>query len=154
MEGCLGFVEQAPSSAAAHQNESPPPNLPPQEELEDLSDRAVLPLYGHTAPVCGVDFFSDGALLLSASADATVRVWSPELRRGLAAYHGHAFPVWAVAACPHGGYFASGGADRTARIWTTEVNARPLRVLAGELRGGGVRAGRQGANPGIRRGAG
>jgi hypothetical protein len=108
--------------------------LPSQEELEDISDRSMLQLFGHTAPVHALDFTPDAQLLLSASSDATVRAWSPELRRGLAVYRGHAFPVWAVAACGHGGYFASGGADRTARIWSIEINARPLRLLAGARR--------------------
>lgn len=90
-------------------------------------------LPGHTAAVHDLAFTTDGQLLLTASADATVRAWSPELRRCLAAYRGHAFPVWSVRPCAHGGYFASGGADRTARIWATEVGSRPLRILAGGL---------------------
>jgi hypothetical protein len=113
----------------------------------------MLQLFGHAAPVHALDFTPDAQLLLSASSDATVRAWSPELRRGLAVYRGHAFPVWAVAACGHGGYFVSGGADRTARIWSTEINARPLRILSGEA-AARARHGRSRSRPQAGRGPG
>lgn len=43
-------------------------------------------LRGHTGAVYGVDFTPDQQLLLSASADGTVRLWSTELAANLAAY--------------------------------------------------------------------
>lgn len=88
-------------------------------------------LHGHAGPVSALAFAPDAPLLLSAAADGAARAWSLEMQRCLAVYRGHALPVWALAACPMGGYFLTGGADRAARLWATEVNARPLRVLAG-----------------------
>ena len=122
----------------------------PDEVAERLDDAAraaaVTHLCGHTAAVHGLDFSSDRRLLLSASADGTLRAWAPLLggggagngtfsgvrrRPALAAYRGHVHPVWAVA-CPQlpvgGHYFASGGADRAARVWCSERSS-PLRLL-------------------------
>ncbi|WIA36958.1 hypothetical protein OEZ86_008196 [Tetradesmus obliquus] len=100
------------------------------EELEDLSNQQTMCLVGHSGTVNALSFSVDQQLLFSASSDSTVRLWSTELRKGLAAYRGHVYPVWDVAACPHGSYLVSGGSDRTARLWSTE-HARPLRIYAG-----------------------
>eukprot|EP00775_Hariotina_reticulata_P003881 gene3881-4136_t len=108
-----------------------------QEELEDLSQQQVTNLIGHSGPVNALSFSADQQLLFSASTDSTVRLWSTELRRGLAAYRGHVYPVWDVAACPHGTYFVSGGSDRTARLWSTE-HIRPLRIFAAGAEDGTV----------------
>eukprot|EP00887_Chlorella_sp_A99_P008015 scaffold12.g8015.t1 len=88
-------------------------------------------LTGHSGPVYAADFSPDDALLLTASADGTVRLWSRELAAGLVAYRGHMLPVWDVASCPtYGYYFASAGADKTARLWSTE-RSQALRVFVG-----------------------
>jgi transcription initiation factor TFIID subunit 5 len=88
-------------------------------------------LRGHVGPVYGVDYAADDKMLLSCSADGTVRLWSTELSAGLVAFRGHVLPVWDVAFAPdHGFYFASGGADRTARVWSTE-RTQSIRVFAG-----------------------
>ncbi|KAF6259711.1 WD40-repeat-containing domain protein [Scenedesmus sp. NREL 46B-D3] len=116
------------------------------EELEDWSNQQTMCLVGHSGTVNALSFSADQQLLFSASTDSTVRLWSTELRKGLAAYRrvcassttlagatcsrGHVYPVWDVAACPHGSYLVSGGSDRTARLWSTE-HARPLRIYAG-----------------------
>lgn len=41
---------------------------------------------GHSRPVYAVSFSQDGQLLLSASGDGTVRLWSTELSANLVAY--------------------------------------------------------------------
>jgi transcription initiation factor TFIID subunit 5 len=43
-------------------------------------------LRGHSRPVYAVDFSPDGQLLMSASGDGTVRLWSTELSANLVAY--------------------------------------------------------------------
>eukprot|EP00879_Flechtneria_rotunda_P032057 GHRR01035207.1.p1 GENE.GHRR01035207.1~~GHRR01035207.1.p1 ORF type:complete len:254 (+),score=117.21 GHRR01035207.1:136-897(+) len=57
-----------------------------QDELEDMSSQAVTRLAGHAGSITGLDFSVDQHLLFSSSTDGTVRLWSTELRRGLAAF--------------------------------------------------------------------
>eukprot|EP00878_Enallax_costatus_P005372 GHUV01005641.1.p1 GENE.GHUV01005641.1~~GHUV01005641.1.p1 ORF type:complete len:497 (+),score=116.83 GHUV01005641.1:382-1872(+) len=56
-----------------------------QEELEDLSQRQTFNLVGHSSTVNAICYSADQQLLFSASSDATVRLWSTELRKGIAA---------------------------------------------------------------------
>ncbi|KAL6765640.1 WD40-repeat-containing domain protein [Haematococcus lacustris] len=102
---------------------------------EDAEDDEAAPsgisyLYGHTGPVHSLDFTHDARMLLSASTDGSVRLWSSELGTGLTVFRGHMLPVWDVAASPWGYHWASASADRTARVWATD-NLRTLRVMAG-----------------------
>ncbi|KAK6503512.1 Transcription initiation factor TFIID subunit 5 [Arthrobotrys musiformis] len=87
---------------------------------------------GHAGPVYGISFSRDAKLLLSASADKTIRLWSLQTHTPLVVYKGHADPVWDVSFGPFDHYFASSSWDRTARIWATEHIA-PLRLLVGHL---------------------
>eukprot|EP00741_Cyanophora_paradoxa_P005686 tig00000903_g5513.t1 len=93
---------------------------------------APVRLVGHAGPVYSASFSPDNRFLLSASEDATVRLWSLELGANLVAYRGHNYPVWSVDFSPVGYYFATGGYDRTGRIWSSDY-PYPLRILAGHL---------------------
>ena len=57
----------------------------PQDSTEPSSSgsSSIHVLYGHTAPVYGVDMSTDGRLLLSSSADGTVRLWSSSMHANL-----------------------------------------------------------------------
>ncbi len=77
-----------------------------------------------------LSFSHDSRLLLSGSADGTVRAWSPDLGAGLTVYRGHVLPVWDVAMGPWGFHFVTGSADKTARVWSTDT-LRMLRILTG-----------------------
>lgn len=57
-----------------------------QEELEDMSQRQTTSLVGHSGTVNAISYSADQQLLFSASSDSTVRLWSTELRKGIAAY--------------------------------------------------------------------
>lgn len=75
------------------------------------------PLQGHTLVVMSVAFAPDGTLLVSGSADRTVRVW--DARSGLVAaepFEGHTEWVWSVAFSPDGTRIASGSFDQTIRV--------------------------------------
>ncbi|KAF3345105.1 hypothetical protein VD0002_g3795 [Verticillium dahliae] len=69
-------------------------------------------------------------LLLSASADGHVRLWSLDLWQCLCIYKGHDGPVMRVSWSPHGHYFVSGGWDKTARLWMQD-HASAMRLLVG-----------------------
>lgn len=107
------------------------------EEDDEVGLGTVAPgksieLLGHSGPVTSLTSTSDESVLLSASCDASVRLWSMELKRCLVTFKGHTGPVWDVAACPRCPYFATAGWDGTARIWSTE-HIKPLRLLVGHV---------------------
>lgn len=101
-------------------------------------------LIGHSAPVYSVSFSPSidnpeanrsspstaPVLLLSSSADSTIRLWSLESFTCLVVYKGHEGPVWNVKWGPYGHYFASSGWDKTVRLWTQD-HISFLRFLVG-----------------------
>lgn len=95
-------------------------------------------LVGHSGPVYSVTFDSVGGsasppkYLLSASADATTRLWSLDTMTNVVSYRGHQNPVWDVKWSPMGIYFATASRDRTARLWSTDRTSA-LRIYAGHL---------------------
>ncbi|KJE90929.1 TBP-associated factor 5 [Capsaspora owczarzaki ATCC 30864] len=106
------------------------------DDLVDRSPAAMLAasetrsLMGHSGAVYSTDFSTDNRLLLSASQDSTVRLWSLETMSNLVVYRGHLSPVWSVSFASVGHYFASASHDRTARLWSCE-EIYPLRIFAG-----------------------
>ncbi|KAF8202854.1 TFIID and SAGA subunit [Pholiota molesta] len=95
-------------------------------------------LIGHSGPVYSVAFdplngsAAPPKYLLSASADATTRLWSLDTLTNVVAFRGHENPIWDVKWSPMGIYFATASRDRTARLWSTERTSC-LRVYAGHL---------------------
>lgn len=109
-------------------------------------------LIGHAGPVYDVSFsdsasgsptrlFGDEAqsgakldtkpkLLLSSSADSSIRLWSLESWSCLCVYKSHDGPVYRTLWSPHGHYFLSGGYDKVARVWMQD-HASPQRMLVG-----------------------
>lgn len=92
-------------------------------------------LIGHSGPVMGMSF-SDAVtwpeyrdtnplnrsprLLLSASADGTVRLWNLETWCCMTVYKGHSGPVWKVLWGPYGHYFATACRDGVVRVYTQD----------------------------------
>ncbi|CAO1627986.1 unnamed protein product [Jaminaea pallidilutea] len=114
----------------------------PEDEDEDDKKHNTVhstrKLIGHSAPVYSVSFDTIGGsassprTLLSASGDATVRLWSMDTLSALVSYRGHQGPVWDVDYSPASIYFATAGMDKTARLWSTE-RINPLRMYVGHL---------------------
>ncbi|XP_023011595.1 TATA-box binding protein associated factor 5 [Leptinotarsa decemlineata] len=100
--------------------------------MDERSGETSRTLCGHTGAVYSVSFSPDRTLLLSASEDTTIRLWSLQIWTCLVIYKGHMFPVWDVKFSPLGYYFASSSNDRTARLWATD-HYQPLRVFAGHF---------------------
>jgi len=93
--------------------------------------REVIELKCSSKPIYAVSWSPDNnRYLLSASADAQVRLWDVAEKRALVTYRGHSGPVWDVSFSPVGHYFVSASADRTARLWATDY-VQPLRVFCG-----------------------
>ncbi|KAJ7786239.1 TFIID and SAGA subunit [Mycena metata] len=107
-------------------------------KIKEKGGSTTRKLIGHSGPVYSVAFdpVSGSAAppkyLLSASADATTRLWSMDTLTNLVAFRGHENPIWDVKWSPLGIYFATGSRDRTARLWSTD-RISCLRVYAGHL---------------------
>ena len=88
-------------------------------ELKKIQD------YPHDSRVWFVDFHPDGHLLLTASTDPDVRLWSrdgEELRR----FVGHDAQVWSCRFSPDGNRVVTASADRTARVWDLQGNCQAV----------------------------
>jgi hypothetical protein len=98
------------------------------------SERAVLEGHpGGVWGVCAVPGPGGGALLASAGADGTVRLWDPATGGPRAVLEGHPGWVWGVCAVPGpggGALLASAGVDGTVRLWDPATGS-PRAVLQG-----------------------
>ena len=95
-------------------------------------------LTGHTDSVYGVAFSADGALLATASADRTVRLWNVATGQPHGApLKGHTDAVRGVAFSADGTLLATASADRTVRLWnvaTGHPHGAPLEGHTDEAR--------------------
>ncbi|KAG6912022.1 hypothetical protein DXG01_000270 [Tephrocybe rancida] len=107
-------------------------------KIKEKKGSTTRKLIGHSGPVYSVAFDPAGGsatppkYLLSASADATARLWSLDTMTNIVAFRGHENPVWDVKWSPMGVYFATASRDRTARLWSTD-RISCLRIYAGHL---------------------
>ncbi|WP_261558378.1 pentapeptide repeat-containing protein, partial [Frankia tisae] len=93
----------------------------------DHADAVTAPA---TAAQNSVAFSPDGAVLATAAADGTARLWEVATGRPLRTLTGHDGSVWSVAFSPDGTLLATAADDRTARLWDA-ATGRPLRTLTG-----------------------
>jgi pre-mRNA-processing factor 17 len=104
-----------------------PPRLVPDRDHECFIPKRKLHTFsGHTDGVAAIDVFPRyGHLLLSASMDMTVRLWSTtDQRRLLRTFFGHSRAVKGAKFSPHDGRrFVSHAYDRLINMWDTETGA-------------------------------
>ena len=78
----------------------------------------VATLHGHVAAVYQVCWSADSRLLVSASKDGTVKVWSlRNLKKARFTLPGHRDEIYCVDWSPNGQRVASGSKDRTLKLW-------------------------------------
>ncbi|OUL26791.1 hypothetical protein BV378_12270 [Nostoc sp. RF31YmG] len=87
-------------------------------------------LHGHSNRIFSVAFSPNGQLLASASADRTIKIWSPHTGQCLKTLHGHGSWVWAIAFSPDNHLLASASYDHTVKIWDVS-SGECLRTLQG-----------------------
>ena len=83
----------------------------------------------------------DGAVLVSGSYDATIRLWDIGTGEQLGTLEGHTYAITSVAVSPDGSAIASGSYDGTVLLWEFPMIADTGEVLAeliGDLNGDGV----------------
>jgi WD40 repeat protein len=85
--------------------------------------------FTHNGAVYGTAVSKDGNLIVSCSADQTVRVWDNVAGQQKFSLAGHRGPVHAVALSPDESFVVSSGADGTLRLWDI-VGGRQLKQLA------------------------
>jgi WD40 repeat protein len=82
----------------------------------------------HSGPVYGVAISRDGELVVSCSADQSLRVWDASSGRLRSQLRGHNGAVHAVAMSPDETFAVSSGADGTLRLWDI-IGGRQLKQL-------------------------
>lgn len=78
--------------------------------------RFIATLRGHVQAVYQISFSSDSRLLVSGSADSTVKVWDLRKKKLFNDLPGHSDEVFAVDWSPDGQMVASGGKDRVLKL--------------------------------------
>jgi len=85
-------------------------------------------LKGHSSFVTSVSVSSDGSTVISASADATCRIWSTDTGIPTLILEGHTGPVTSICLSADNNTILSCGEDKTCRVWyaSTGENVRTI----------------------------
>ena len=89
------------------------------------------------ANATSIVFSPDGAILVSGSYDATIRLWDIGTGEQLETLEGHTYSITGVAVSPDGTTIASGSFDGTVLLWKFPVVMADTEVL-GDLNGDGI----------------
>src|SRR5258706_13850488 len=95
-------------------------------------------LSGHADGIHAVAFLPDGKRLISASHDATLKLWYLEIGECLHTFVGRGQPVRAVAISSDGRRVASASQDSTARIWDVETGEQFAQLAGHDGPGMGI----------------
>jgi WD40 repeat protein/serine/threonine protein kinase len=85
--------------------------------VNHLCHAELLTFTGHHAQLWRVAYSPDGKRIASASADSTVKIWSPTTGKEELTLRGHTDGVASVAFSPDGARLASSGYDHTIKLW-------------------------------------
>jgi WD40 repeat protein len=97
----------------------------PRWNFDDVGQRdELVTLSGHDRPTSVVAFGPRRRLMISSSADGTIRTWDLETMRTVRKFNGHEGNVYAARISPDEKLIASGGRDGTVRLWDVETGAQ------------------------------
>jgi U3 small nucleolar RNA-associated protein 12 len=85
--------------------------------LYEDTNKIFLTLYGHKLPVLSLDVSSDGALLVSGSADKNVKLWGMDFGDCHKSFFAHQDSVTTVKFVNKTHYFFSASKDMVVRYW-------------------------------------
>src|SRR5262249_32261452 len=93
----------------------------------------------HATPIAAMEFSGDGARLVTAEAEGTIKIWAnaQKLTSKSTAFltlKGHRGPVVTVGFSSDGKRLVSTGADKTDRVWGLENAGAAIRPLQGSSR--------------------
>jgi WD40 repeat protein len=97
--------------------------------MQTASSKVV---FAHKDYVGALAVSRDGKLLVSASGDSTVKLWSLPDGKLLKTLTGHTEGVGALAIAPDGKLFASGSRDKTLRLWSLP-QGQPVKTLTNHV---------------------
>ena len=109
------------------------------------SFKLFLTLYGHQLPVLSVSASSDGDLLVSGSADKTIKIWGLDFGDCHRSLHGHTESVMSVAFVRETHYFFSASKDKTIRYWDADKFEQILNLKGHHAEVWGVMPSKSGA---------
>jgi WD40 repeat protein len=87
-------------------------------------------LNGHSSYVNTLAISPDGQILVSGSADKTIKIWNLSTGKELRTLTGHSNPVNSIVISPDGQTLVSGSADKTIKIWNLSTG-QEIRTLTG-----------------------
>ncbi|OGM44087.1 NACHT and WD40 domain protein [Aspergillus bombycis] len=98
-------------------------------QLWDKSmDSPIQTFKGHAREIFGATFSPNGELLVSCSADSTVRIWDTNLVAVPKALQKHSYEVAATKISPDGRFLGSGSTDYKIQLWNL-ATGMPLELL-------------------------
>ncbi|MEH1825984.1 MAG: ribosome assembly protein 4, partial [Nostoc sp.] len=103
--------------------------LKPNEKKENRAFEANT-LEGHSSPVWGVVFSTDGKTLASGSGDKTIKLWDVSTGKALKTLTGHSSTVNSIGFSPDGKTLASGSDDNTIKLWDVS-KGKAIKTLTG-----------------------
>ncbi|XRB09285.1 EF-hand domain-containing protein [Pycnococcus provasolii] len=122
------IAENMPCTSAWHQSPgkkvlSSSPQILRIPARVDIDETILNNMQGHNSYVWSASFSRDGARIVSASADKTIRVWDATTGACLSVLEGHDDDVRSASFSRDGARIVSASADKTIRVWDATTGA-------------------------------
>lgn len=96
--------------------------------VPEESEKAVRRFIGHTAPINHIQFAPSGAILVSASFDKSLRIWSVFGNECLGILRAHVAEVYKLAFSRDSKWVVSGSKDSTIQVWSIKEKKRAYQL--------------------------
>jgi len=106
-------------------------SAPPSGSGGTLGRRGVYSEPAHQGEVKDLAVSKDGLMLVSASADGTLKIWDLEMEKQTNTFVGHKDEVWCCTISNDNELIASGSRDRSIRLWRTQDGSNVAAINAG-----------------------